>query len=70
MSGIVQPPTVHVNGRDWHLFDIEYQTADGKFSVYMYALSFEHAEMMLAELKETARVSGQVMDVYPAGGGA
>ncbi len=63
MSGIVQQPTVRVGGRDWHLFDIEYQTVDGKFLVYMYALSFEHAEIMLAELKETARVAGQVMDV-------
>ncbi len=70
MSGIVQQPTVHVDGRDWHLFDIEYQTADGRFSFYIYALSHEHAAMMLDELKQTARVTGQVMGFSPAGGAA
>jgi hypothetical protein len=44
-----------VNGRTWRLFSFDYSTADGEFSAYFYALSPEHAAMVLAELKETAR---------------
>ena len=63
MSGIPQEPVVHVNGRDWYLFSIDYDTDDGKFTTYIHALSLAHAHMMLAELKQTARIGGQVMDV-------
>ena len=54
---------VRVNGREWYLFSIEYDTADGMFSTYIYALSFEHAHMILGEMKQTARISGQVLDI-------
>jgi hypothetical protein len=70
MTSLQLKPTVQVDGRDWHLFDIEFQTADGKFGTYIYALSHEHAELMLSELKETARVSGQVCGFERAGGAA
>ena len=60
-NGLVMKPTVHVNGREWHLFTVDYQTADGNFATYIYALSFEHAVMMLDELKQTARVAAQVV---------
>ncbi len=62
------PLRVVVNDRVWHLFDCEYDTADGKFSFYIYALSMEHAAAMLQELKATAKLLGQVTDVIPAGG--
>lgn len=63
MTGIVQQPTVHVGGREWSLFSIDYDTADGKFTTYIHALSLEHASMMVEEMKQTARVAGQVVDV-------
>jgi hypothetical protein len=66
VSALELKPTVQVGGRDWRLFDIAFQTADGEYSVYMYALSFEHAQMMLDELKQTARVAGQVEGFYPS----
>lgn len=65
-SSIPMPLTVHVDGRDWHLFDVQYQTADGPFSTYIYAISSEHAEAIVLELRETARVGGQVCGVYDA----
>jgi hypothetical protein len=66
MDFIPQKFTAHVSGRKWLLFDLEFDTADGKFSTYIYALSHEHAEMILAELKATARVAGQVVGAEPA----
>jgi hypothetical protein len=61
MNFIEQKFTVHVDGRRWQLFDIEFDTADGKFSTYIYALSHEHAEMILTELKASARIGGQIV---------
>ncbi len=58
--------TVEVDGRTWHLFDVQYDTADGKFSVYLYALSFEHAAAMVEELKATARLVGKVEGIVQA----
>ncbi len=62
MSSLTMQPTVNVNGREWQLFAVDYDTADGKFTFYIYALSYEHALMMLDELKATARIGGQVCE--------
>lgn len=66
LPGIPQPFSVEVDGRTWNLFSIDFDTADGKFSTHIYALSWEHAEHILEELKTTARVSGQCMEAYEA----
>jgi hypothetical protein len=69
LNGFVnQPVTVRVNGVDWHLFDIQFETPDGTYSVYMYAISDEHARLMLADLKLNGKVTGQVLGSMPADG--
>lgn len=60
---IIQKPEVIVNGRTWYLFSIDYDTADGKFATYIYALSLEHAQMIVQEMRQSSRVGGQVLDV-------
>ncbi len=62
MSNLTMQPTVIVNGREWQLFAVDYDTADGKFTFYMYALAYEHALIMLEELKATAHIGGQVCE--------
>jgi membrane protein YdbS with pleckstrin-like domain len=57
---VTTPLTVRDDGRDWHLFTVAYDTADGEFSFTIYAISFEHAAAMVEEIKQTARLSGQV----------
>jgi hypothetical protein len=61
MNSIVFKPKVTINGRIWNLYSFEFQTADGLFSSYFYAISFEHAAAILEELKETAKLSGQII---------
>jgi hypothetical protein len=61
-------PTVRVDGRTWNLFSVDYDTPDGKFSFYIYALSSEHASMIVEEIRATARVSGQVCGFQSADG--
>lgn len=63
---IPMPLSTYINGRTWYLFSVEFDTADGKFETYIYALSMEHAVAMCAELRETARISGQVVQVEKA----
>lgn len=58
---IQMPLSVIVDGRTWRLFSVEYDTADGKFSTYIYALSDEHASAIVAELRQTARCGGAVV---------
>lgn len=61
MNSIPMPFNVVCNGVTWSLYSIDFDTADGKFSTYIYALSMEHAVAICAELRESARVSGQVV---------
>lgn len=58
---IQMPLSVPVDGRTWRLFSVEFDTADGKFSTYIYALSDEHAAAMVVELRQTARCGGAVV---------
>lgn len=55
--------TAEVNGRTWQLHQVEFETADGLFSTYVYALSDEHAVAIIEELKETARWGGRLIHV-------
>lgn len=66
LPGIPYPFTVTVDGRVWNLYSITYDTPDGKFETHIYALSFEHANMMLMELKENGRITGQALGAYEA----
>lgn len=52
-----------VDGRQWHLFTFDYKTPDGIFCGYLYAISMEHAAAMLADMKETAELQGQMIEV-------
>lgn len=54
-------------GRVWHRFALDWTSAYGEFSTQLWALSRDHAEMMLAELKETGRIGGQVVGIVDAG---
>lgn len=66
MNNFVNLPTTSiVDGRKWQLFSIEFDTADGVFSTYIYALSFEHANALTLELRQTARVVGTVEGTIP-----
>lgn len=57
---IALPTTTRVDGRTWRLFSVPYSTADGEFSTYVYAISFEHAAAIVEELKGSARLGGMV----------
>lgn len=61
-------PTVVVGGITWTLYSFNYQTADGNFSSWLYAISREHAVARLAELKDTAVLFDEVLGVTPDNG--
>lgn len=50
-------------GGGWHLFTFDYMTQDGMFSGYLHALDMGHAEQMLSELKATAVLVGEMIEV-------
>lgn len=52
-----------VDGVKWRLYPIDFQTVDGKFSAYFYAISDEHARALLDDLKGTATVGAPLEGV-------
>ncbi len=62
------PLTVTVDGVAWHLYAFDFSTPDGVFSSSFYAVSDQHASLLLEELRETAVLRGRVMGVLDAGG--
>lgn len=53
-----------VNGVEWKLFSIEFKTMeDQTLSAYFYATSFEHAGVLLGDLKETGNIGGCLCEV-------
>lgn len=63
MNHIPMKITTVVEGRTWHLFSVTFDTPDGQYSTYISALSPQHAEMMLTDLKANGRVTGQIVGV-------
>lgn len=43
----------------WYPYVLSYETCEGTFQTEIYATSPSHAEMICAELKETAKIVGQ-----------
>lgn len=69
MSEVSQKLVARVNGRDWFLYGVDFKTHDGTFSTYIYAISDEHAQMVVQELRETATLAGRIHGVYPTSEG-
>lgn len=56
---------VIVDGKEWRTYCCSYDTADGTFAFNIMALSHEHALMMMDELKQSARVDGELKETLP-----
>lgn len=54
---------VIVDGREWRTYCCSYDTPDGTFGFNIMAISLDHALMMIEELKQTARVDGELKAV-------
>ena len=52
-------------GRTWRRYLLTWSGPDGQFVTDLWALSREHAELVLADLKLTARIEGQVVEEQP-----
>lgn len=63
MSKVNLPMSCVVDGRTWLLYTFDFNTPDGTFSSYFYAISYEHAAAILVDMKETAELKGQMIGV-------
>jgi len=48
-------------GRKWHPYSVTFESPDGMFVCYLYAISADHAQLQLEALRETAEVQGRVV---------
>ncbi|MNQ58438.1 hypothetical protein D3C85_726440 [compost metagenome] len=51
---------VLIDGKEWKLFNIEFQSPDGKFSAYLYAIDHEHASYQVESLSKGFEVHEMV----------
>lgn len=60
---------VDQDGREMQCYSLEYEMSSakgtGSWSAQIWAYSFDDAEARVAAMKETLRVSGQVISVVP-----
>lgn len=58
------PLSAKINGVEWKLFCITYKTVeDQTLSAYFYATSFEHASVLLGDLKDTGKIEDCILGV-------
>lgn len=60
---VLLPLRVFVDGREWRLFSYRFDSADGAFIGYLYAISPEHAAALLEELKDSAILLGEMVEL-------
>lgn len=63
LSAIPLSLSTEVGGVRWGLYAVAFDTAEGSFVTYIYAVSAEHASHVVEELRATARLAGQVVEV-------
>lgn len=66
-GGVIRPFSVTIDGRVWDLYTVEFDTADGKFSTTIYAISTEHAAAIVEEMKATLRLGDKLIEVIRNG---
>lgn len=62
MNEVVLDKTVVVNGEIWYLFSITFESVDDStYSTYLYAKDAYHASILLQDMKDSAKLFGQVV---------
>lgn len=54
---------VVVDGRTWALYPVQFRSDGTAYSTYIYAISDEHAQALLTDMRETATVEGPIVYV-------
>ena len=62
------PLAVTVEGVLWTPFVVDFDTQEGPASFHLFAVNLAHAIERLEELKATARIGGELIEVVRAGG--
>lgn len=64
LAAISLPLRVVERGTEWRLYSVEWTGPDGTFSTYIYAISDEHAALVISELRAGARLVGRVEGIF------
>ena len=57
---------IDAKGRQWKPFDLVWDGPDGQFCATIHAISEDHARLMLADIKATGRIEGEIIKEIPA----
>lgn len=56
---ITMPKTVDVKGQPWSLYMAEFTGAEGTFEIHFYAVSMEHAAIVVEDIKGSLKLVGR-----------
>lgn len=59
----LEPSVQFHRGFQWNLYSAEFDSPDGRFGFYLYAVSDSHAQLQLDAIREGARLIGRVDSV-------
>ena len=68
MSALALPLSSQIGQHTWHLYSFNYQSQDAQGSQpsgYIYAMSEDHARLLLEDVKATAVIAYQVAGSAP-----
>lgn len=46
----------------WKPYSIEFESPEGKFVFTIYAISFEHAQLLIEDIRQTLKLSGELVN--------
>ncbi len=63
---MTNPMAVRVGNVEWRPFSVEFDTQEGPFTFTLFAVNWAHAMERLEELKQTAKIGGEILGLQRA----
>lgn len=46
---------------EWKPYSVSFESPEGQFSFHIYAISFDHAQLQIDAIRETAKLDGELI---------
>lgn len=60
-KNITKPLRCTVDGREWRLFTASYKADNGAYALEFYAISMEHAAMVVQDIRDSLTLDGELV---------
>jgi hypothetical protein len=56
---------IDASGYEWKIYLASFDSPEGNFSFEIHAISFDHAQLQIDAIRETARLDGELIERIP-----